>query len=209
MARKKPRSNTQTTTAGQDTAVKIFFGTLTLAVGIGLLSVRYVALSDTQAARDWVATPCVIERAQTMRDDEGGSYLDIMYRYEFAGTEHHSDRLDFMPGSMGDDEAHYRQQLGPNPQGTKTICFVDPHDPSVAVLDRQRGPITRKTCYCWHSPFYVMGAAFYFAVVVKYVNARLDAQEFPPTVTVRRHYPNRRGNWGWFQQPHFCWPGHR
>ena len=89
-------------------------------------------------ARQWLKTPCVVlsSRVLSHSDGDGTTHsIDILYRYQVAGTTHRSNRYDFTPASSS---GRRRKQtvVDRYPQGTRTFCYVDPDDPTEAVLSR-------------------------------------------------------------------------
>ena len=97
------------------------------------MAARYYTLSGIEAARDWAPTPGVVERARFLHDDEGDRYLDLVYRYEFQGKTYRSDRLDLMPGRMGDDILWEEQLLARSPVGARITCYADAANPGMAL----------------------------------------------------------------------------
>lgn len=96
-----------------------------------------------QAARSWTATPCVVEssRVKSHPGDDGTTYsVDILYRYEVQGREFRSNKYGFMGGSSSghDGKAEIVRQF---PPGRETECFVNPADPTEAVLVRGFTPM--------------------------------------------------------------------
>lgn len=144
-------------------AVYLLIGITTLAIGVGLLTLRHYTLSATEAALTWVPTPAVVERAEFARVDDGSRVLDLEYRYEFRGITYRSDRLDLLPGRTGDDDAWEEQLLARWPVGSEVTCYVDPANPRMAVLDRQRGAAGAGTLRLLAFPFLAIAAAFLFA----------------------------------------------
>ena len=95
-------------------------------------------LLEVLSARNWVVTPCTIvsSRVQSHRGDDSTTYrIDILYRYEFNGEEHQSNRYTFMGGSS----SGYKRKaeiVRRYPAGMRSTCFVDPRQPQEAVLER-------------------------------------------------------------------------
>ncbi|HWH69403.1 MAG TPA: DUF3592 domain-containing protein, partial [Candidatus Sulfotelmatobacter sp.] len=89
-------------------------------------------------ARDWPAVPCVVlaSEVETHSGDDGSTYsVNILYRYEFNGREFKANRYHFLGGSSSGysgKQAIVRR----HPPGTKTLCYVNPSDPTEAVLER-------------------------------------------------------------------------
>ena len=83
----------------------------------------------------------ISSRVQSHSGSKGGTTysVDILYAYTVDGKDYRSNRYDFMGGSSsgyGGKDAIVRRYR----PGTKTTCFVDPHDPTQAVLQRDFTP---------------------------------------------------------------------
>ena len=107
------------------------------ALGTWFLLVR--PLSLLWEARGWEARDCEVLSSHVRRhdsDDGEDTYsIDIEYRYEVDGRVHTSDRYDFMGGSSS-GYAGKAAVVERHPPGATVTCWVDPEDPSQAVLDR-------------------------------------------------------------------------
>lgn len=91
-----------------------------------------------QAAKDWVPTPCVIvsSEVESHRSDDGYTYsIEITYRYTVDGVEHQSDRYHFMSGSSS-GRSGKQAVVDRYPPGSEAVCYVDPNDPTQAVIER-------------------------------------------------------------------------
>ncbi|OHB63016.1 MAG: hypothetical protein A2Y77_10725 [Planctomycetes bacterium RBG_13_62_9] len=101
------------------------------------LGVRPIA--RTLDARSWVPTPCRVLRAEVRShdSDDGTTYsVYILYQYEFDGrTYPPSDRYDFMGGSSSGYKSKARI-VAQYESAANPICYVNPRDPSQAVLKR-------------------------------------------------------------------------
>jgi len=113
---------------------------LFLGVGAGVLWVMTLGpLLDVLAARSWTPTPARVlsSRVVAHSDSDGSTYrVDILYAYTLAGVPRQSSRYDFSRGSSsgyGTKAAIVSQY----PAGAETICYVDPRDPTQAVLRRE------------------------------------------------------------------------
>lgn len=89
-------------------------------------------------ARSWEPVSCVVEHAEVVRhsSSDGATYsIGVRYRYRAGGAEHVGERYSFSFGSSsGRDWREERvAELLREPERT---CWVDPGDPSRAVLDR-------------------------------------------------------------------------
>jgi hypothetical protein len=103
-------------------------------VAIALVFVRPIL--NIQRARNWPATPCrvISSRVQSHHGKRTTYSVDILYAYTMENREYRSNQYDFMMqsnGSRSEKEGivqHYRP-------GTKVTCYVDPQDPTDAVLE--------------------------------------------------------------------------
>ena len=88
-------------------------------------------------ARDWLETPCVILASAVNEDknDSGLYRIGITFKYEIAGRSQESSRYRFARGAL----FAYRGKkavVDRFPPGTKTVCYVNPADPSDSVIER-------------------------------------------------------------------------
>jgi hypothetical protein len=89
-------------------------------------------------ARQWPAVPCVVVSSElkSHSSDDGTTYsINILYRYQFQGREFKANTYHFMGGSS----SGYRGKaeiVARHPPGTETVCYVNPNDPTDAVLER-------------------------------------------------------------------------
>jgi len=115
-----------------------FFGLFMLA-GLGVLWWLLGApLRHVLEARAWVETPCTVlaSAVRSHAGDHGATYsIDILYRYAVGGRELRSNRYDFTVGSSSGEEAK-QAIVDRHPVGSSCTCWVDPDDPTRAVLDR-------------------------------------------------------------------------
>jgi hypothetical protein len=89
-------------------------------------------------ARQWPATACRIVSSELQRhdSDEGTSWsAEISFDYEVDNRRWRSDRWSFFNVS-GSRQAASRI-VDANPVGHQTVCFYDPRNPQVAVIDRR------------------------------------------------------------------------
>lgn len=89
-------------------------------------------------AREWPATPCEIleSELETHHDSDGTTYSPrIRYRYEVAGGVHTSERYKFTKFSSSNRRRH-QAVVDAHPPGSSHDCFVDPADPTSAVIER-------------------------------------------------------------------------
>jgi hypothetical protein len=89
-------------------------------------------------ARHWLAVPCTVvsSRVQSHSSDDGTTYsVDILYKYEIDGREYKANRYHFLGGSSSGYRGKARI-VREHPPGSKMTCYVNPKDPTDAVLQR-------------------------------------------------------------------------
>jgi hypothetical protein len=104
-----------------------------LFVGFGVLP----ALGLLRAA-SWDETPCTIvsSTVRSHSSDDGTTYkVDILYEYQAEGFTLRSNRYDFVNFSSSGYQSK-REIVDRYPTGTHTVCYVNPRDPTWAVLNR-------------------------------------------------------------------------
>jgi hypothetical protein len=115
-----------------------FFAIFFLA-GSGFLYGMFLRpLHGVWQSQKWIETPCVIEssRVESRRDDDGTTYkVAVLYAYEFNGAAYKSSRYQFFNYSSSGRAAKERV-VRQYPAGKKTVCYVNPEDPTRAVLNR-------------------------------------------------------------------------
>ncbi len=119
------------------------FFTIFLIVGLLVTyfwSFKMVRL--VQEAQHWEETPCVVisSRVQSHDGDEGTTYsVDILYEYRVNGRAYRSNRFNFIGGSSSGYEGK-AEVVKKHPPGHRTVCYVNPADPTAATLDRRMRP---------------------------------------------------------------------
>ena len=91
-----------------------------------------------QDAKGWAETPCRIEGAwvQSHEGDDSTTYsVEVLYAYEFGGRLYKSSRYSFGTGSSSGYEGK-RAVVVRLRQNPNTVCYVNPRDPTEAVLER-------------------------------------------------------------------------
>ncbi len=90
-------------------------------------------------ARNWPSTPCTIVSANVSSHRAAGSgktmyAAQIEYIYEVNLKQYRSRRYTFLNPSTGGSRAD--EIAAAYPPGSKTICFFNPDNPSLAVLNK-------------------------------------------------------------------------
>lgn len=176
--------------AGQSTGCLVLFGAVFVIAGLVALHFAFVRpVSRIAAARSWQETPCVIEESRVLEnsDSDGTTYKpEIRYSYTFEGREYRSDRYRFFDawssGRSGKEEvvAHYSP-------GLRTVCWVDPENPSEAVLVRDFSPVYLLGLI--PLVFVVVGVGVAWAGIRKGGSARPAASALPSAAAIASSGP--------------------
>ncbi|MDD2711233.1 MAG: DUF3592 domain-containing protein [Verrucomicrobiae bacterium] len=116
----------------------LFFGVF---LGLGLiLTCPFLIhpLWKQRAAQDWPRMPCTIVSSEVKRHSGGDSTtygIHIVYRYHFNNRMFQSDRYDFITGSSSGFKSK-KMAVDAHPPGSQRVCYVNPVNPSEAVLRR-------------------------------------------------------------------------
>lgn len=115
------------------------FGAIFTLVGLGTFIAWSLPMWTTAASSSrWIETPCVIisSRVKSHPGDDTPTYsVAISYRYTFGATEYRSDRFNVVGGSSS-GSAGKKEIVSHYPQGSTQICYVNPAQPSEALLQR-------------------------------------------------------------------------
>lgn len=126
--------------AGQGTGCLVLFGLVFALIGGVAFWFTFVRpVSRFLAAQSWEETPAVIVESRVLEnsDSDGGSTYkpDVHFTYTFEGVEHRSNRYNFFDlyssGRAGKEEVV--EYYSP---GLRTVCWVNPENPSEAVLKK-------------------------------------------------------------------------
>ena len=107
--------------------------------GLGMAWFMYLhpAIQGHQALSSWARVPCTIvaSKVGVHRDSHGSTYsIDISYRYQFNGGFYTSNRWGFFGGSSS-GYSEKAAVVDRYRRGSQTTCYVDPANPSQAVLE--------------------------------------------------------------------------
>lgn len=124
---------------GGKIGVGIFLGFFLLAgLGFGYFMFGRPLL-EMWDARDWPGVPCVITSSSVSesRGDDGTTYRVAMtFRYEYNGRSYSADRYDFFSSMHSSGYQGKKDVVNRYPPGKEAMCYVNPADPSVAVIHR-------------------------------------------------------------------------
>jgi hypothetical protein len=97
---------------------------------------------NVERARNWPTAICrvISSRVQSHSGKSTTYSVDILYSYNVDGREYRSNRYDFTDGSSSgySSKANIVAQYRP---GTTARCYVNPNDPTAAVLERNFTPV--------------------------------------------------------------------
>ena len=116
----------------------LFFSVFFL-LGSTLLYFMFVTpLMNMRAAQAWPAVPAVVQESEvvTHHDSDGNTYsIRIVYTYEVDEVSYTSERYDFRVGSSS-GRSSKQSVVSQYPPGKRTTAYVNPADPTQAVLYR-------------------------------------------------------------------------
>lgn len=119
---------------------KILFGCLGSLMGLFLLGFCLVGPIWYWAhSRNWVPTAATITRSEIKEESgqHGPTYkLEVAYEYNFQGRRHRSDQRCF-GFAIDEPVADLTAWAEAHPVGSSITCWVNPQDPTDAVLDRR------------------------------------------------------------------------
>lgn len=118
-----------------------FFSVFLLAGLAFAVPMFLLPMARVVAATRWTPVPCRIERAEveTHDGDDGDTYsVAVRYAYEVDGKPYQGDRYRFFTGSTSGRAGKERVVSALAP-GSVAECWVNPADPTDAVLDRGLG----------------------------------------------------------------------
>lgn len=135
---------------------------------------------------DWKRTECTIlsSRVQTHDGDDGDTYsVDILYAYEVNGRAYRSSQYSFMTGSSSGYSGK-KEIVRRYPAGSQAVCYVNPDDPSEAVLNKSLGGMA------W---FAILPLIFMIVGGVGILYSLFGAKDKRPSYTRSRKRPQTAG----------------
>jgi hypothetical protein len=116
-----------------------FFFFIFFAAGVGVsFPLIITPLYKHLHSEDWVRAPAVVEssRVKSHSSDDGTTYsVDILFSYQVNGRTFKSNNYDFSSGSSSGYSSK-KQIVEMYPAGMRFKCFVNPDDPTEAVISR-------------------------------------------------------------------------
>jgi hypothetical protein len=122
-------------------------------------------------ASGWMPAACEVISSRIVHGDDT-SRPDIVYRYTIGGRQYTANRYNFMPGTTSDSTVP--GVVAKHAPGTTFECYVDPADPSSAVINR-----TPTLWYFMGVVFFIMFAGIPGTIGAVMVRSRRRARAAP------------------------------
>ncbi|MGA2233361.1 MAG: DUF3592 domain-containing protein, partial [Tepidisphaeraceae bacterium] len=103
------------------------------AFGVGLFALIMPAANRSWQARHWPSAPCTIESSSIV-ENNGAYRFNVSYRYDFNGKSWRSTQVQQYQDASSPSYSDVHPLADAYPAGAVTRCFVDPADPSRAIL---------------------------------------------------------------------------
>lgn len=113
-----------------------FFSIFAIVGVVALVSLIILPAVRVARATNWVATPCTIVTSSIVSNGSGKDssyYPDIAYTYQYDGGSYQSSAINFLNSSTKSSSTALVRTF---PVGKTVQCFVNPADPTQAVLQR-------------------------------------------------------------------------
>lgn len=110
--------------------------------GAGFLIPFAIPLARKASSSDWEKVPATIvwSGVGAHSSDDGATYsVDVLYEYGFGRERYRANRYRFFGGSSSGTTGK-QEVVARLPPGARVDAWVDPDDPSSAVLERKVGP---------------------------------------------------------------------
>ena len=124
------------TSRGQFWFLVIFFSVF-LIVGVAVTAAMVGSVVRGVTSRGWSPVPATVVSSNVRsHSGEDTSYsVNILYAYAVGGREYRSNRYNFMGGSSSGYQGK-REIVDRHPPGTRVTAYVNPDDPTEAVIER-------------------------------------------------------------------------
>ncbi len=116
---------------------RVFAWIFTLLPGVMAIWLSYICVgsfSKISASNQWIETRCRVIQSELGVDDEQRKVIDIRYSYAFNHQNYVGDKYDL--GDKATAPRLWKQRVvNRHAVGCETVCFINPQDPSQAVLE--------------------------------------------------------------------------
>jgi len=138
--------------------LKILLGLPLLLGGLVFTALLWRSYQRAAETRHWTEVPALIISSQMITDRPTphspiAYKAEIHYRYTVDGKTHQGDHVKRVEGVSSDPEKP-RASLEKYPAGKRTVCYVNPASPEVAILEHS----TQAALYTlWFPLLFVIG----------------------------------------------------
>jgi hypothetical protein len=119
---------------GASVAVVLFLGLFCIVGTAAGTFLSFLPISRAIQSRSWRPAACEVISSQVVRGDDTFR-PDIQYRYHVDDRPYTGNLYNFLPGS--DNVSDYPAVVARYPPGHRFECYVNPADPTQAVIDRE------------------------------------------------------------------------
>jgi hypothetical protein len=117
----------------------VFFSIFFIVGSILFVTLSGLPLYRSRISKAWPQAECTIAKSSvgSHRGEDGTTYsIDIEFDYEYLDQRFHSDKYSFFSGSSSGSSGKH-EVVRRYPVGSKHNCYVNPSEPSMAVLNRE------------------------------------------------------------------------
>ncbi len=129
--------------------VFVLFGIPFAGAGFGMTWLLYFTVFQWFGAQSWVETPATVLEVNVKQSGESIG-TEVTYEYEWQGQKHMGDVVSLHPGkdNVGDFQERVAVELTQHQKNGKPFrCFVNPDNPSQAILYRELQTPQRREKY--------------------------------------------------------------
>ncbi len=113
-------------------------GLAVAAVGAVFVYLLWNSFSQAKATREWKETPCLVIlskiKERSAKNISAEFSLNVEYIYDFEGKSYSSKFHTPRASKWGSSKKPVESLIEQYPEGEKAICYVNPDDPSQAIL---------------------------------------------------------------------------
>ncbi|QQL45099.1 DUF3592 domain-containing protein [Sulfuriroseicoccus oceanibius] len=136
----------------------VVFGLIIAAMGGAFIALMWNGYQKVRTTYTWTEHPCLILESRIIEDSRVPNALpeyriDVRYTYEIDGTRYTGDQVRTRVRRLKEKEklTGFAESI---PAGTQTVCYVDPTDPTNAILQRD----TKAALYTiWFPGLFLVG----------------------------------------------------